>query len=308
MKPFNIFLFFSFWSYVSFAQTPDTAPWCPPGATWVYRFFSPTSNLYFIFSYKRDTVISGKTVKLIETVKAEFYGPAGTTGGHQPLANEYYYNSNDSVFIFDNNQFKFIYNFNPQVGDKWITGTGKVHCPIANIPDSDTITVTSLSTITFGTKTFNYILTNAGSRLYEMNAIIKNIGSYGEPFPYINRSVCPSSGGFFEGLVCYSDYVRGIVSIPNNELFTCHNIITDIPVIIQDFSFSVYPNPVRSLINLKNLNNGKVEFIVFDVTGKKIMSGRLQGNQVDASSLVRGFYFLHLTINEKKFVSKFIKL
>jgi hypothetical protein len=307
MKPFNIFLFFSFWSHFSFAQTPDTSPWCPPGATWVYSFFSPTSNVYFRYRYIKDTTILSRTVKLIETTRVEFYGPAGSGGGYQSKPNEYYYNSNDSVFIFDNNQFKFAYSFSPQVGDKWITGTGKVFCPQTN-PDSDTITVTSISTITFGTRIFNYVYTDAAARLYEINAIIKNIGPYGEPYPYIARNKCPFSAGFFQGLVCYSDDVRGIVSIPNQGSFTCHNIITALPLIIQDISFKIYPNPVHDMINLKTLNNGKASFIIFDITGKQMMSGKLEGDRVNVSSLNQGFYFLQLTINGKKNVSKFIKL
>jgi len=48
------------------AQMPvtDTLPWCPEGATWVYKSFSPSSLQYYKFKYKSDTVLQGREVKV----------------------------------------------------------------------------------------------------------------------------------------------------------------------------------------------------------------------------------------------------
>src|SRR3954464_10893464 len=128
MKPFSVFLFFSFWCHFSVAQTPDTAPWCPPGATWVYDMFSQSDNRFLQLSYVKDTVIQGKTAKQLQALNIKYYGPQNQVRIVDSLGKEYYYNSNDSVFVYDAGQFKFIYSFNPVPGDKWVVENSRATC------------------------------------------------------------------------------------------------------------------------------------------------------------------------------------
>lgn len=64
----------------------------------------------------------------------------------------------------------------------------------------------------------------------------------------------------------------------------------------EKLGISVYPNPVSEMINFENLK-GEVEFILYDLTGKKLVSKTLHsGNSpVDVNFLSEGLYVYKIT-------------
>ncbi|MEM7185593.1 MAG: FG-GAP-like repeat-containing protein [Bacteroidota bacterium] len=70
----------------------------------------------------------------------------------------------------------------------------------------------------------------------------------------------------------------------------------------------LYPNPTADILNLGNLT----EFVdpiytVFDVTGKRLMNARLDGDSVDVSNLAQGNYILRVFDNSTIKTQRFIK-
>ena len=118
-----LFLFLNF-STISNAQVPDTAPWCPDGATWVYHQFAQSSIVYNVYEYFKDTTINGYISKVIRDRKITINPPDPNNPNYMRYKGDtnflYLRESNDSVFILSNNEFKLIYDFSAEVGDQII--------------------------------------------------------------------------------------------------------------------------------------------------------------------------------------------
>ncbi len=75
-------------------------------------------------------------------------------------------------------------------------------------------------------------------------------------------------------------------------------------------SFSVYPNPTSSELNLKSSNfnlGNSLNYEIVDITGKVINQGVIENNKLDVSNLNTGVYFLGLNLEGRKKIIKFIK-
>ncbi len=310
MKPIILLLFILQLSKCAMAQTPDTAPWCPPGASWVYRLFSIGDSRYHQYTYVKDTMIVGKIAKQLKVKLIVFLGPNNESRNVSDVGFEYLYNSNDSIYFLDSGSFRFIYDFTPQTGDKWIIGSTKIFCPIPGYPAQDTITVDSIRQRTIGTRVYDYIYNNSFYRKYNLGVVIKNIASTEALFPFVNRNSCNSSNGFYQGLTCYSDDIRGFVPVNNAFSISCNNIITSLPnVTVYRQLLVLYPNPVLHTLYIKTENYNKVFYMVFDGSGKNILSGKLTNNGIDVSKLQSGIYFISVNSASMKIsTSKFIKL
>jgi hypothetical protein len=78
---------------------------------------------------------------------------------------------------------------------------------------------------------------------------------------------------------------------------------------------SVYPNPVRSQLNINISNNatfGKATYAISNIQGKIIQQSYIQGingiHQLDVSALAPGMYFITLTnLNGERLMEKFIR-
>ncbi|MFT5238810.1 MAG: hypothetical protein ACI9M9_002425 [Flavobacteriaceae bacterium] len=76
----------------------------------------------------------------------------------------------------------------------------------------------------------------------------------------------------------------------------------------QKKSFTITPNPVKTEMNIKLLNNSKPNnIIVYDLSGKKIMNFKYE-KDIDVSMLGAGIYFLTIEIDNENIIKKFIKL
>jgi len=103
----------------------DSEPWCPTDATWIYKSFSPTSSLYYKFSYEKDTVVDAIEAKKINVNKIEYLGLQPFEGRQEShVGVEFLYERNDSIYWFDliSEVFKFIYSFIPEVCYSFIFG------------------------------------------------------------------------------------------------------------------------------------------------------------------------------------------
>jgi len=70
----------------------------------------------------------------------------------------------------------------------------------------------------------------------------------------------------------------------------------------------LFPNPVEEILFVMNLENEATTYFVFNVYGRKILEGNLNGAQLDVSSLSTGVYFVQIenqTLGED-FVKKIV--
>ncbi|WP_418508763.1 FG-GAP-like repeat-containing protein [Corallibacter sp.] len=98
----------------------------------------------------------------------------------------------------------------------------------------------------------------------------------------------------------YSPSINQTIKVNEGETLT-----------VQDETLSnltIYPNPVKDIINLQSNENLTSRIAtVFDINGKKVLNQRLQDNTMNVSKLQSGFYILRLESQGKVVNRKFIK-
>lgn len=73
---------------------------------------------------------------------------------------------------------------------------------------------------------------------------------------------------------------------------------------------TLFPNPTVSELNIKFSNshvNEKMAYEILDITGKRALTGFIENNKVDVTSLNSGIYIFSIRINDENKFSKFIK-
>jgi hypothetical protein len=86
----------------------------------------------------------------------------------------------------------------------------------------------------------------------------------------------------------------------------CQNIILGIGDYITIPPVVIYPNPATKTLNIEGLSN-MATAVVYDISGKLLLSKQLNENQLDISSLAKGLYFIKLSTMEGSVVRKFVK-
>lgn len=284
----------------------DTMPWCPNGASWLYKMITATESFYRQYNYEKDTLIDGKLVKKLTVDFIRIFGPGGTEIGYSKssMEPEFVLKSNDSIFWFDkiNKSFLFIYSFNAKPNDEFIIGnTWQICSSDSTYPKVDTITITQLYQDTFSNLIFDCIGTSFNKKFYIGN-IVKNIGSTTSPFPQINPSKCvafrTAGGQTYERLVCYSDSLRGTINFFNSYAAECNFAKTFVHNITKNktwYQSKIYPNPARNFIKIENAENTKCQSVgIYNYLGQLVLE--LNGNKetIDISGLNDGIYFVKL--------------
>ncbi|MDR3025299.1 reprolysin-like metallopeptidase [Chryseobacterium sp.] len=93
------------------------------------------------------------------------------------------------------------------------------------------------------------------------------------------------------------DYTVNITSSPTGKMV----LTTD----VKDQSLEdikLYPNPVKDILNVTNVTSE--EYIIFDMTGKILLSGKLERGTVNVSSLLKGIYMIQIGDKAKKFIKQ----
>ena len=68
----------------------------------------------------------------------------------------------------------------------------------------------------------------------------------------------------------------------------------------------IYPNPVKSVLNVKNIS-AKANYKIYTASGQLLKSGLILNNKVDVSGLVNGMYVIDIEDVKGTAQKKFIK-
>jgi hypothetical protein len=298
----------------------DMQPWSPLGATWIYRASSQTSQLYFKVSYQKDTLLLGKTVKKHVISTFEYIGspPTLLRSKDKFVRNEFLYNSQDSVFWYNDNSFQLLYVFSAITGASWtIQKSIYYSCLVSGTPNSNVLTVVRNAQLTTNSgQQFNVIDANPQPYWTIGTRIIKNIGSTRTPFPVPGNLACTlidGNVGLPGALDCYFDNLRGTIDFGGSG--DCQSLITktsDLPKSDAEI-FVISPNPVADNLQIRNKNFSEIESIhVFDMLGKQHLSVKNINNSrvdIDVSSLQNGMFIIVLHTSDKLNHSiKFMKI
>jgi hypothetical protein len=324
MKKFILIsVFFSMWYQVKSQIVQDTLPWCPPGASWLYKSSSPSSSMYFQFNYVKDTLLKNIIVKKLNVEAIQIIGPNRTEFARysQIINAEFLFKANNSIYWFDkiSKDFKFIYSFNPQLNDEFIVGNSRAKCySYSNFLKTDTIKVTKLYKDTFDNLIFDIINTDYNKK-FKLGTIVKNIGSISSPFPQINPEFCNNfqteCGIFYEGLICYSDSLRGTLTFYSLAKEECHfakTAVNNLTKMEGNLNVKLYPNPASTKLIITSETTIK-EIYIYDLVGKLVKqmnkeNTKTKETEITIDELNTGIYFIQLVdVFDSKWSSKFIK-
>lgn len=300
----------------------DNAPWCPPGATWIYELVAQTARVFNKYTYEKDTVLNNINAKMLKFTVIEYVGIKPWEGrmtldrGYEFLAE-----SNDTIFRYDKitHNFNFLYSFNPQVGDTFIVGNSEIRClNDSTFPSFDTLYVTGTETHEYENRIYNVYNTSRNRKLF-LGSVISKIGGGRQPFPSVNFSQCSYGSGPYVSLVCYSDSIRGSVSFSTQSSMghtECHMIATGIPDMPlqgkQENAYLLYPNPANSMLSIVSLGTRQIQQIsIYSTSGSLMFESNeidKQNPSIDVANLSSGLYVIKIADSENKnSVYKFLK-
>lgn len=144
-------------TFATFSQT-----WVSDNAVLHYDYWNVGESGFYKIQHTSDSVIIGKTCKQFDIEKhkftyfANFPNVGDTTIYSGPLAmgTRFTYQSNDSVFHWDQTEFKLLFDFGAQVGDTWVisTQTSNFGCG-----DSSQVEVIGIGTEVINGTTYRYL-------------------------------------------------------------------------------------------------------------------------------------------------------
>ncbi|WP_072922680.1 T9SS type A sorting domain-containing protein [Chryseobacterium sp. OV279] len=68
----------------------------------------------------------------------------------------------------------------------------------------------------------------------------------------------------------------------------------------------IYPNPADTFVEVKSLK-GKADYKIYSAEGRLVQSGKLDGQRINVSSLIKGMYIITITSETKTHKTKLIK-
>ena len=234
--------------------------WATTGATWTYSF-----NALFSFGYVKieqigDTLINNKNCDIFKKVKFGYTFPG--VYDTLDLGHEYTYFDSSKVFIYRNNQFWILYDFNAPVGSSWF-------CPGNNsiCPSMGEYHVDSVGNMVINNDTLRVIFTSpaVNSGWHFVERIVEKIGCMGYLFPEPRCQFDSEEGG---PLRCYTDSTSWSY---NSGISSSCDYLNSIYSFDELNALKIYPNPSFSEFTIEAIpdySNAKFDIYIHNFQGE----------------------------------------
>lgn len=141
-------------------------------------------------------------------------------------------------------------------------------------------------------------ITPVGSVLWNANGVIVSDAPNTQDNPQIVST--PN-----EMIIAWDDTRNGNYDIYASKLLIDGTLTTET---FSHSKFSIFPNPVKEILTIQNLDNKSIDKItIIDLTGKKVFEQNNNSNTINVEKLQNGMYLLQIIANGKNSVTKFIK-
>lgn len=268
----------------------------PIGAIWHYTqgTLNPNVTSFKTFESISDTIINGSECKKI--IEVERYLDTINIFYH------YMYSENDSVFFYAADEFQLLYDFGANTGDTIVLDYFITYDDnfLKMIIDS-----TGTIMINDQERKIQYITCGDGMVIEFGQHVIEGIGNTSFMFPTLDGSL--------DGpLRCYQDNNTDLFQNPFHPIYgwnheDCEEIITGIKETEILEKISVFPNPTKSSISIKNIDIGTV-YKIYNCNGIVLIKGKTsESNEISIAALSNGIYFIELKNENILTVKKIIK-
>lgn len=287
---FSLFLFISLFG--------STQNWCAPGANWKYNFFSAFyGEGYTEINYSGDTTINGQLSQVL-TKHHHIYNFMTDQYESNFLGKDYTFESNEVVYIWFENNWDTLYNFNALIGDSW----SKAKMPsFTNCDSNSVLTVTATGVKTINSIPLKYVVVaDLTSPFFFTDTIVEKIGFLGSyMIPTDNCVIDGNEGGPFR---CYSD--NNFTTFKPYFEGTCDHILGTEEIIPQSNFQLITDNEANQLKIIGELKT-ESELTIINSSGQQWKVESEQG-LIDISTISQGIYFLRILQEGRVYSERFI--
>jgi hypothetical protein len=274
----------------------------PIGAEWYYsrnEGLMPPDVGYTVYKVTKDTIIEGKTVRVIRKTYHHANGVIITE-----LGNEYLYEEDKRVYCWINKHFYLLYDFNAQPGETWtIYGNDNIG-NFCNYDSLGVVVVDSVKTLKINGYDLKALYTSPSeSSNWGFNGVIlEHIGCVTHILPQAKECVLdiPHENG---PLRCYEDNIFGKYKTDywDRSNFECDVLFYYTSVKDDEFgSINIFPNPVEDYLNFQLFDipnkseNFQIE--VLNINGNVIKTVQIT-DKVFVGDFLPGIYLLRISIS-----------
>ncbi|MCE3075711.1 T9SS type A sorting domain-containing protein [Chryseobacterium gwangjuense] len=123
-------------------------------------------------------------------------------------------------------------------------------------------------------------------------------------FKIKTKSTLTIGNSFSNTAKIYFDYNYPIIT--NTYTTTVQNVLATTEVSKEKDDISIYPNPVKDLLNIQSKNE-VIKAEIYDVTGRILRTTSVSNNTINVSDLTKGNYIIKLSTKDKIITQNFIK-
>ncbi|KAA3647457.1 MAG: T9SS C-terminal target domain-containing protein [Bacteroidetes bacterium] len=273
----------------------------PAGAQWSFSLrsnFNSTVEPYTI-QMGNDTLVYGRNSRFtyMPIPRNPFPCPTG-------IENTYMSESNDSIFIYEDNKWQMLVNFNAITPDTFSiligvsnpsgtqTAYNRIHIQVDSTK-TDTVNGFPLKSVYL--RRFNFLPMEPYT-FYD-GWFTQRIGARYGFIPWVNTG-CAYSNYYIAEMRCYADGSLGNIQFSN---YACNAIITNLETKMSS-KLTLYPNPTSKSFFLNNISNIE-EVFIYDYTGKFILSTKGSFQEIELP-IDKGVYLIRIKMNDGLFYTQ----
>ena len=249
----------------------------PRGTEWYYEIKHLTGDItYQHLEYASDTVINSRRTKILVETNTMY-------DKEQWVDYEYIYEDGDKIYWWnkDLEDFTLLYDFGAEVGDEWEINGGWF---------TITVHVDAAQMVTFKSQPYRVLSVSDVSGLFTGD-IICGIGHQNRFFPE-----SPIAKDYeVDGLRCFWQDGDLILTMGEED---CDAVYYEIHSVEEnpEVTFTIYPNPTSGLLHVETqrATSLPMEYRITNLLGQTLLSGVLEGQTIDVSTLSNGFYLLKI--------------
>jgi hypothetical protein len=294
-------------SFISLSANAQV--WVGDNAVWHYDFSNIAAGVgFYTIERNGDSLIGSQLCERYDISNTRFWyytQPPGSGlsdtvvyDGEYFIESQFTYTSNDSVYRWDGGDFKLLFDFGAQVGDKWVITT-QPNPWAPNCTDTAEVEVYAI-----GIENIQGVNYRTISLTTPIDAPWTLYGTFNERFG--GDYIFPRSGDYpcqefvaETDIIYFKCFEDDGMSLYNPSGEDCEYFLTHLAMDEKSMAnMTLYPNPSAGVINITGSAVKKVEF--FSTEGKEVANLTFEKpvNKFSVDGLNPGIYFVNLIHTE----------
>ena len=272
-------------------------PYGSAGLTeWYYEIENENGTITYQYLYQAgDTIIQDEPTHILVKINTLYDKDV-----HTDVTHEYVYERDGKLYWWNKTleEFTVLYDFGAQEGDTWVTKVGT---------ETLIMHVDAVEDIEYEGRTWRMLRVSDANDLFSGD-IVCGIGHLTSFFP--ERLMDNGDGVRVEGLRCYWIDDELVFKLGDED---CDAIYSEVHGVEEDgpstpsTGLVVYPNPTDGVLFVQTLRATSLPNLTYCITnlmGQIVLSGNItaETQQIDASDLPKGMYFISIGGETRKFV------